>query len=103
MDLPLDKKTVENQDWASGPQGHRAVAGHGPLATGPSGRRAAGRWAAGLLLAKLMSSGVYIPFLCIFKKILCTWIGLYTDRSELKSCIVRDSATKLLFIGANFV
>ena len=50
-----------------------------------------------------MSSGVYIIFLCIFKKILCTWIGLYTDRSELKSCIVRDSATKLLFIDANFV
>ena len=25
------------------------------------------------------------------------------DRSELKSCIVLDSATKLLFIGANFV
>ena len=45
-----------------------------------------------------MSSGIYILFLCIF-----TWIGLYTDRSELKSCIVRDSATKLLFIGANFV
>ena len=48
-----------------------------------------------------MSSGVYIIFLCIFKKILCTWIGLYTERSE--SCIVRDSATKLLFIDANFV
>ena len=38
-----------------------------------------------------------------FKKIFCTWIGLYTDRSELKSCIVLDSATKLLLIGANFV
>lgn len=37
------------------------------------------------------------------KKIFCTWTDLYTDRSELKSCIVRDSATKLLFIGANFV
>ena len=50
MDLPLDNKTV----WASGPPGRRAVAGRGPLATGPSGRgaagpwRAAGRWAAGL-------------------------------------------------------
>lgn len=31
------------------------------------------------------------------------WIGLYTDRSELRSRIVRNSATKLLFIGANFV
>ena len=48
----------------------------------------------------LTDQGVYILFLCIFKKIFCTWIGLYTDRSELTSCIVRDSATKLLFIGA---
>ena len=59
VDLPLDKKTVENQDWATGPPGNgpRAV-GRGPLglrAAGPLGRRgpwAAGRWAAGLLLAK---------------------------------------------------
>ena len=51
VDLPLDKKTVENQDWATG-----------PLACGPQGRRGpwgAGRWAADLLLAK--------P--------LCTWTG----------------------------
>ena len=34
VDLPLDKKTVENQDWASGPPGCR------------------GPWAAGLLLTK---------------------------------------------------
>ena len=53
MDLPLDNKTV----WASGPPGRRAV-GRGPLglrAAGPLGRGgpwAAGRWAAGLLLAK---------------------------------------------------
>ena len=52
--LPLDKKTVENQDWtglghqASGPPGRR-----GPWAAGPSGCRAAGpSRAAGLLLAK---------------------------------------------------
>ena len=38
-----------------------------------------------------------------FNKIFCTRIGLYMDRSELKSCIVCDSATKLLFIGSNFV
>ena len=62
LDLPLDKKTVENQDWATGPpglQGHRgpraagrgppgrggpraadrrAVAGRGPRAAGPLGR-----------------------------------------------------------------
>ena len=58
VDLPLDKKTVENQDWATGPSGRGAVAGRGPLglrAFGPLGRLgpwAAGRWAAGLLLAK---------------------------------------------------
>ena len=40
----LDKKTVENQDWATGPPGRRAVADRGPWAAGPSGRRAvAGR------------------------------------------------------------
>ena len=58
VDLPLDRKTVENEEWAtgplraSGPPGRRAVAGRGPRAAGPSGRRAAGPWAAGLLLAK---------------------------------------------------
>ena len=31
----LDKKTVENQDWATGPPGRRAVAGRGPRAAGP--------------------------------------------------------------------
>ena len=36
MDLQLDKKTVENQDWATGPSqgtgplGPRAVTGRGP-------------------------------------------------------------------------
>ena len=50
------KKTVENQDWATGPPGHgpRAV-GRGPLglrAAGPLGRR--GPWAAGQLLARPM-------------------------------------------------
>ena len=45
VDLPLDKKTVENQDWATGPPGRWAIAGRGPWrAAGPSGRRAvAGR------------------------------------------------------------
>ena len=50
VDLPLDKKTVENQDWATGPPGRRAagpsgrgaVAGREPRVAGPSGRRAAG-------------------------------------------------------------
>ena len=48
VDLPLDKKTVENQDWtglgyrAAGPPGRGAVAGRGPRAAKPSGRRAAG-------------------------------------------------------------
>ena len=45
VDLPLDKKTVENQDWATGPPGRRTVAGRGP-----PGR--SGPWAAGLFLAK---------------------------------------------------
>ena len=29
VDLPLYKKTVENQDWATGPPGRGAVAGRG--------------------------------------------------------------------------
>ena len=63
VDLPLDKKTVENQDWATGPLGLRAAGpsravGRGPTglwAAGPLGRGgpwAPGHWAAGLLLAK---------------------------------------------------
>ena len=61
VDLPLDKKTVENQDWATGPPGRWAIAGRGPWRAadrGPLGLRAAGPlgrcgpWAAGLLLAK---------------------------------------------------
>ena len=54
----LDKKTVENQDWATGPLGRRGPSGRGPLglrAFGPLGRGgpwAAGHWAVGLLLAK---------------------------------------------------
>ena len=50
VDLPLDKKTGKSGlgHWAAGPRGRR-----GPRADGPSGRWAvAGRWAAGLLLAK---------------------------------------------------
>ncbi len=62
---------MENQDWATGPLGRQAVAGRGPGAAGPSwavgrgpvglraagplghrGPWAAGRWAAGLFLAK---------------------------------------------------
>ena len=64
VDLPLDKKTVENQNWATGLPGCRAAGppgcrASGPLerrgplglrASGPLGRR--GPWAAGLLLAK---------------------------------------------------
>jgi len=45
VDLPLDQKTVENQDWATGP-----LWDAGRWAFGPPGRR--GPWAAGLLLAK---------------------------------------------------
>ena len=41
VDLPLDKKTVENQDWATGPLGLRAAGpsravGRGPLGRGPA-------------------------------------------------------------------
>ena len=52
VDLPLDIKAVENEEWATGPPslraagppGRRAVAGRGPRAAGPSGRWAvAGR------------------------------------------------------------
>ena len=68
VDLPLDKKTVENKDWATGLLGRRAAGpsravGRGPMglrAAGPLGRRgpwAAGRWAAGLLLAKPVEVG----------------------------------------------
>ena len=39
VDLPLDKKTVENQDWATGPPGHRAAGPPGRRAFGPRGRR----------------------------------------------------------------
>ena len=42
LDFPLDKKTVENQEWATGPPGLRAV-----------GRQAV----AGLLLAKTLLFG----------------------------------------------
>ena len=45
VDLPLDKKTVDNQDLATGPLGRRAAgqpgrgpwaAGRGPLGRGPA-------------------------------------------------------------------
>ena len=49
---------MENQDWDTGPPGHRPLGRRGPQASGPLGRRAAGpsqavgHWAAGLFLAK---------------------------------------------------
>ena len=55
VDLPLDKTKGENQDWATGSTGRRAAGLVGLRAAGPRGRRgpwAAGRWAAGLPLAK---------------------------------------------------
>ena len=42
VDLSLDKKTVENQDWAAGPPGRRAAGPRGRL-----GPWAAGNWASG--------------------------------------------------------
>ena len=47
VDLPLDKKTVENQGRATGPPGLRAAGQLGRWASGSLGLRAAG-----LLLAK---------------------------------------------------
>ena len=42
VDLPLDKKTVENQDWATGPLGLRAAGPSRAVGRGPMGLRAAG-------------------------------------------------------------
>jgi len=39
VDLPLDKKTVENQDWATGPPGSRATGPSWAVGRGPLGRR----------------------------------------------------------------
>ena len=80
-DFPLDKKTVENQDWVTGLRGCR-----GPRAARPSGCRVAGpwramgreslgrrgpwaasRWAAGLLLAKPADKRVIICALCFIQ------------------------------------
>ena len=36
VDLPLNKKTVENQDWATGPPSRRASEPPGLRAAGPS-------------------------------------------------------------------
>ena len=62
VDLPLDKKTVENQDWTG--LGHRAAGspGRGPLglrAVGPSRAVGRGPLAAGVLLAKPVSLHTY--------------------------------------------
>ena len=38
VDLPLDKKTVENQDRATGPPGRRAAGPLGLRVAGPPGR-----------------------------------------------------------------
>jgi len=45
VDLPLDKKTVENQDWASGPLGCWALEPPGRCGPRAMGLRAAGLWA----------------------------------------------------------
>ena len=60
VDLPLDKKTVENQDWATGPPGR--------WVSGLRGRR--GPWALGLLLAKPLQVGTFSSLLsfCMVKK-----------------------------------
>ena len=43
VDLPLDKKTVENQDRATGPPGRRAAGPLGLRVAGPPGRGPLGR------------------------------------------------------------
>ena len=70
VNLPPDKKTVENQNWASGPPGRRAA---GPLVLRGAGQWAAGRWAVGLLLAK--------PTVGHTKKAVIPTPGLFIERN----------------------
>ena len=47
VDLPLDQKTVENQDWATGPLGRRAAGRRGlrgPLGRGPAFSKTPLKW-----------------------------------------------------------
>ena len=46
VDLPLDRKTVENEEWATGPPGLRAAGPSRAVGRGPLGLRAAGPWRA---------------------------------------------------------
>ena len=48
----LDKKTVENQDWATGPPGRRAAGPPGRRAVAGVGHGPQGLRAVGLLLAR---------------------------------------------------
>ena len=54
VDLPPDKKIVENQDLATRPPGRRGpwAVGRGPWAVGRQAFGPPSRWAADLLLAK---------------------------------------------------
>ena len=42
VDLPLDIKTVENEEWATGPPNRRAAGPSRAVGRGPLGLRAAG-------------------------------------------------------------
>ena len=44
VDLPLDRKTVENEEWATGPPGLRVAGPPGRREPWAAGRRAAGPW-----------------------------------------------------------
>ena len=49
VDLPLDKKTVDNQELVTGPLGRRAAGQPGRWAVEGRGPRVVGRWAFGPL------------------------------------------------------
>ena len=52
VELPLDKKTMENQDWATGPRGR-----HGPWAAGRWAIGQLGRWAVAAVGRRLLGRG----------------------------------------------
>ena len=76
VDVPLDKKTVENQDWATRQPGRWAsgARGRGPrLGLRTAGPRDHGPWAAGLVLAK--------PTVGHTKKAVILTPGLFIERN----------------------
>ena len=85
------QKTVENQDWAAEPPGHRAAGPWRAVGRRPSGRRAVGplgrggpwatdRWAAGLLLAKPAQKSIFSKYQAQIFGLLCSVYTEQTDR-----------------------